>query len=1138
MDAFEAIRQEASKLHFKVANSAKQLCSMDLIHSALEFLDIELHWVSTDDPILKNSRALFDDQSGAIIAEDIGSQAERALLVAHEIGHSCIHSTSLQCTSGDINPSISADSSNTSIQRLQDYGLHERQELQANVFAREFLFPRELAYQMYIVEGLNANTIAKKLDLPLPLIRQQILDVLLLPKYQSDEPLIAKVTQYIADPAQERAVKHRGTPFQLQAGPGTGKTKTLVNRIVSLLNDGIDPASILVLTFSNKAATELFERVSAIVPESAPKIWIGTFHAFGLDILRRHYDKMDLPADPALFDRSDAISILEEILPTLPLVHCRNLWDPILTLKEVLNAISRAKDELVGPEAYRELAQRMLDNTSDADTIKKAEKNLEISFIYESYERAKKNHGAVDFGDLVMMPALLLENDKTLQAAIQMRHRHILVDEYQDVNHASVRLVKALAGDGKRLWVVGDARQSIYRFRGASSTNMIAFKAEYPDAKIDQLGISYRSNEQIISLFGAFAPNMGASEGMLPLNLLANRGIGPEIPQLRIATTAAEEAIMIADAIKELQNSGTNLRNQAVLCRSNARLNEIAEILESRGIPALHLGSLFERSEIRDLLSLLSLIVDPYGDALVRVATQPRYDISMQDIYIFLKGLDKNCSALSQIGKISDIEKISQKGLDAFNKMAEDLQNVSPQDNAWDFLTSYLLDRTDRGRLMAKASTISERMQNIAVWQFLNFLREQNPIGQGLPIKRILNRIRQMVLLGEERDLRNVPSCALHMDAVRLMTIHGSKGLEFEAVHIPGLVKGNIPASYRGERYPPPEGLIKGSHGLSVLEEVRQSHEHEEECLFFVAVSRARTYLKLYSFKHTVNGKNISPSDFLDKISQHIKVFSNSKNSSSTEDVADIRLTNIRYPLDWKIYNQQLGLYEKCPQRYFYTHILNLSSARKSTAFSRTHDCIYLLIKWLSEVRLSREPDIASAEKAFENIWQERGPRDHGYAADYRALASRLIEALVKSGAGRRFRKSEPLGINLPSGQVFVHPNEMAELPDGTVVLRRVRTGQRSEKEYDKLEYTLYMTAGQQYFGRKFQVEALHLSDDELETVSVTERKMVNRRETADNMLADIKRGEFSPSVDPVMCPRCPHFFICSSMPRGPLDLT
>ena len=159
----------------------------------------------------------------------------------------------------------------------------------------------------------------------------------------------------------------------------------------------------------------------------------------------------------------------------------------------------------------------------------------------------------------------------------------------------------------------------------------------------------------------------------------------------------------------------------------------------------------------------------------------------------------------------------------------------------------------------------------------------------------------------------------------------------------------------------------------------------------------------------------------------------------------------------WHITDGQLGSYERCPRRYFYTHVLGLGGARKATAFSRTHDCLYELIGWLADTRRESDPSVETAETAFEAIWQTRGPVDHGFAADYRRLASKLVAALIEAGAGRRFRDAELLAIDFPSGRVIVEPNEMAELPSGAVILRRVNTGQKRSDEYDRLDYTLYM---------------------------------------------------------------------------------
>ena len=244
----------------------------------------------------------------------------------------------------------------------------------------------------------------------------------------------------------------------------------------------------------------------------------------------------------------------------------------------------------------------------------------------------------------------------------------------------------------------------------------------------------------------------------------------------------------MAASVRQLEQHGVRLRDQAVLCRANRRLDELANGLEARGIPVLHLGSLFERDEIRDLLALLSLMVDPFGDALVRVAAMKRYAVSLQDLHTGLKHLrDKNVSTIEGLPTLSAAEGLFEYGAAAFRRLAADLANVRHNVTPWVFLSTYLLDRTDLAPKMGIASTVSRSMRAVAVWQFLNFVREQDPVGRTLPVQRVLDRVRQLVLLAEERDLRQVPAAALHMDAVRLMTVHGSKGLEFEAVHVPGL---------------------------------------------------------------------------------------------------------------------------------------------------------------------------------------------------------------------------------------------------------------------------------------------------------------------------------------------------------------
>lgn len=867
MEAFDAVRRSAAQLHDAVvADGADPLNPASLVVKAVAHLKLELYRLVPGDPALKGARALFDDQSGSIFCETTENEGEGAVLIGHEVGHACVHVGSCSCDKDDVDASRPQEATPVGLQRVEDYGVRERRELQANVFARELVFPRSLARRLFVDESMNASDIASRLKLPKNLIRQQIFDTLLLPESPEPEPDTSAPSRPASpDPSQDRAAVHRGSPFLLQAGPGTGKTRTLVKTVLKLLGEGIHPSAILILTFSNRAAGELSERIALAAGEASTKIWTGTFHAFGLDLLRRYHDKLGLPAQSPLFDKCDAVEVLEDLLPTMPLTHYRNLWDPRLILKDIVSAIYRAKDELTDAKKYHSLAAQMRRTTSEE--IEAAEKCREIALVYEHYEQALKKKGAIDFGDLIMLPALLLESDSSVCAEVQLRHRHILVDEYQDVNRASARLLKAIAGAGKRLWVVGDARQSIYRFRGASSANIAGFKSDYPGAQNDQLSVSYRSTQEIVNLVTAIAPRMDASIGMLPLAITADRGTGSSLPEIRRYQTLDDESEGIAASIRELEKNGVHLRKQAILCRANSRLSEIATDLEARGVPVLHLGSLFERKEVRDLLSLMSLVVDPLGDGLIRVAAKDRYGLTLQDVYLVLRWLrESKQSALSAISSLAQVQGLTPEAVEGLTRLSKDLSGIEIAISPWEFLATYLLDRTDVVREMAKATSVQSRMGAVAVWQFLNFVREQIPVGAGLPIRRVLYRVRNVVLMAEERDLRQVPSAALHLDAVKLLTVHGSKGLEFEAVHLPGLTVSSFPSQYRSHRCPPPTGMIEGA----ATEDAKQSHLREEECLFFVAASRARTHLIIHLCQKMAGGKNRSPSAFLDWIPKSV----------------------------------------------------------------------------------------------------------------------------------------------------------------------------------------------------------------------------------------------------------------------------
>jgi len=1133
MDAFDKVRELAREKNKealgKLPAGSK---AINLVKALAASADLEPYPLDPADALLNGALAVLARGDGAIYHVNNVCEEDLAVLIAHELGHFHLHvaETAANCSSEDVDVSAPSEASPIGADRVAGYGAKERRELQANVFARELLLPQPEARALHLDSAKMPESIAKDIGVPLAVVRQQLIDALLIPTYAAPDPE-KSVEDPPLDSFQAEAAEFSGAPLLLEAGPGTGKTRTLVARVVHLIAQSADPASIVALTFSNKAAQELSERVSTVLPEAAANIWTGTFHAFGLELLRKYYDhpKLDLPPDVSVIDKSDAVAFLEEVLPLLPLNHYKNLWDPLINLKDILAAISRAKDELVSPSEYRQLGQRMLDAARDNESRETAEKALEVAAVYERYEQLLAEHRLLDFGDLIMKPTLLLEEDESLRNALRIKYRHVLVDEYQDVNRASARLLKALAGDGERLWVVGDARQSIYRFRGASSANMAKFDADFPRAKRLSLGKNYRSTQEIVDVFCGFSRSMTASSGMLTLKLEAERGksgIKPDLRQIADNESAHEAA---AASVRELQGAGVALREQAMLFRSNSRLSEYAAALEARGVAVLHLGSLFERDEIRNLLSLLSFVADPMGGALVRLATLDPYRVPLADVSLLLAySKDTRTRALDALKAATKIEGLSPAAREGFAILARHLEGFSLSSSPWDMLCKYLFERSSLLKPLVQSRDVRDQMKCVAIWQFLNFVREPHARAKGPPIYSLLERIRHLVVLGDERDLRQIPSAARNADAVRMLTIHGSKGLEFEAVHVPGMTRAQVPLQYRGVRCAPPDRMVQEAGAMSGKDYHKAIHVAEEECLYFVAMSRARTYLRHY-------GIAARPSDFIGKLDPKLVAVKTFSLSVMPAGGAQSWIVPMAAGTSGIIAADDLSRFDRCPRRFLYTYLLGLAGRQRETPFVKAHDCVYETIRAAREHNKAGEKDWLL--RRLESSWKEHGPHGHPYETDYRRIAEQTIANFQTACAGLDIQKVEAVAVDLLHGKVEVNPDQMAKRADGTMLLRRIRTGKLSKDEEDEWIYTLYHAAAERYGPGRYEVEAVHLTGNTRTRIFPSAKKMKNRMEKAGDAVASIRAGQFPPELDPFSCPRCPHFFYCPSLPEGVVQL-
>ena len=1125
MDRTEVIRARATDLHAqRIEKGGDPTKPYQFALREAKARDLEVGKRPAGHPQLKGGRAILQKASATILHEDTGNAFLDAFLVAHEIGHHEFGGEVEIPPTMEVDLARSADPSSVGAERVIDYSSRARQEVQMDLFAREFLFPRTLAWSWHVDEGLSASDIADQLGAPYAMVAVQLFDALLLPPVETKEKQ-ASAPKPLND-EQKRAAEHDGKALLLKAGPGTGKTQTLVGRLSVLKDRGVDPAGVLLLTFSNKAAGEMTDRAMMAWPEAAGTAWIGTFHSFGLDLLRRFHDRAGLPQDPQLIDATEAIALLEDEFPRLRLTHFNDLWDPTDNLRSILSAISRAKDEVVDRHRYRALAQDMADNAATDEDRVAAEKCLEIASVYDLYEQLKADRGAVDFGDLVARPTALVETDEAVRAELQERYEHVLVDEYQDVNRASVRLLRALKPDGENLWVVGDAKQSIYRFRGASSYNIDRFETEdFPGGTSLQLSTNYRSSQEICDAFAQFARTRMEAADFKAEAINGKNGIEPSFVSVESKDHEIDE---IAARIRSACADGVSFRDQAVICKGNARLTEIASGLEACGIPVLFLGPLFDRPEIKEALSLLSLLVDPRAMGLTCIATLPPFQMPIEDVSRAIEAIRdiKKPLPLDWRTILPSVPELTNHGQAAVKGLADAFDGIEPTASAWQVITSIYLDRTRLAADIATSARSGNANPALALWQFQNFLRSALPEKSGYPIRDLLEHIRRLVILSDERDLRDLPSAAQSIDAVRLMTIHGSKGLEFKVLHLPSLTSGSIPRSANQSRsLAPPDGMIEGAP-FRGSEAIKAGHDEEQRCLYFVALSRAEQQLTLYAPNKKSNGHRQSRSSFVDDISGQL---SQPRPIAPVIDAAaEVECFTLELDGIARISPSQLATYDKCPRRFFFAHVLQVGGRRMESAPMRMHNAVQAVVDELTG-RLNDVPTEAELRTIVDAAWAAHGPTDHGYAEEYRQISEDLLQFFVQLRQGETRRAPRSLSLRFDDAEIVVTAHEEIDTGRSTV-FRRIRTGRKTSTAVTALDAAAFQIAAD---GRG-EAEFVYLTGGERDPLNMSDRQLGTRKKKIADAAIAIVEGRFPPNRSD-RCARCPYFFICNAPPAGTL---
>ena len=1108
MSAWFELRAQAAAWHDELNPQMGLLPANDLLAAAEKASGVKVMVLPAGDVLLDNTEASYDPDGPRILVSAALSPEDRAFHVAHEFGHHRLHHPKDDCHDGDVDPYAPAEPESSAVGESDAYSPKQRREAQANVYGRELLLPRRRLKAVCLAQRLTADTIAAELGLPLNLVQQQMADALLLPE---DRPSASNGERPSLDDSQRLAAEADPGPVQVRAGPGTGKTRTLVARTAWLVREKqADPASILALTYSNASADDLSRRLRLELGAEATAVWCSTFHAFGQELLRLYGDRLGLRRAPKLLDRADSLFLLESELQQLKLDYYFDLQEPLRGLKSVLNAISRAKDELCDPPTYHARAQAM----SEGEAKDKA---LEAAHIYAVYQKALETRGWVDFGDLIARSVELLKNYTDVAAEIRQTYRHILVDEYQDMNTASATLLKQLADPAAGPWVVGDVRQSIYRFRGASPLNMSRFADAFPDADFKDLEVNYRSGGRIVGLFECYGRTMAAAAFASKKELSPKRGKDTGEVAYRVATERESEAEGLAQEILARRTQSGGYSRHAVLARTHGVLSTLAASFERAGVPALYFGDFFERPEVRDLLSFISVAGERDGIGLLRVAQFPRYATPVPDILEMFRFRQQTDITMLSALKRANEASLSAEGRAGLQRLADDLGGVDFKTSPHALLSAFLFGKPGAvyGAPFA-GDDVAAQQRQLAVYQLLTLAFGHRPPGNRDSKRDFLAHIRRLEVLDEEKELRRLPAAASGIDAVQLMTVHAAKGLEFPHVYIPSVSPSWFPPNARPDLCPLPPGIA--------ADDALMTTDAEEESLMFVALSRAKDRVTVSRANRYGGASRPNPSRLLKPLSPILAPGGEPAPQWTATGPADPSPVRQKAPggLSPELAVTALEDYLACPRRYYYGEALGLSRRLADTPYLRFHSVIRAGLDWLRGRSARSAADVAVH---LDESWSERGPADHPAAIHYRGAAQRMLVNAGAAMSGHAMAAERRLTIE---GVTITARADHIQMAGGGIVIQRMKAGRLAKSgETPKARYALLQAMVKCDEGVAASFLHISLLDGSQKDATVAAGKLTEAVDEAAEALSAIAAGRFDPKRSSRNCPTCPFFFIC-----------
>lgn len=994
--------------------------------------------------------------------------------------------------------------------------------------------------------------------------------------------------------AQKKAVLHDRGPLLIVAGAGTGKTTVLINRLAYLIIEKkVKMDEILLLTFTEKAAAEMSGRADEILPYGYLDLWINTFHGFGERILREFGLDIGLNASFKLLTQTEQWVLIKKNLDRFQLDYYRPLGNPTKFITELIHHFSRLKDENISSEEYLKYAQQK----EKGDEQKRV---LELATAYQTYNQLLLQNNFLDFGDLLVYTLKLFQQRPQILKFYRQQFKYLMVDEFQDTNWVQYELIKLLAKPANNLVVVGDDDQAIYKFRGASLSNIMQFKDDYPQASEIVLTDNYRSRQEILDQAYHFIQHNNPHRLEVKLNIVkklkarglvnskaTSKKLGSQNSRSQtssskgtLPTSSSESAVnflnftsqddeltYVVQKIKELKvdhdAQPVLWSDFAILVRANKTAEAYVKELNRQEIPNQFMSwrGLYYKPLILDILAYFRLL-DNYHEssALFRVLNMEIFKVSPIDLININKMARRKVWSLYEALKnINSIPGLSSQSVKNINKLlaliAKHSQLVAHQATTKIFLRfaydSGLLASLDRDRDLELYSYLN---------QFYQKIKRLEETEVDLRLKDFLVAINLELEAGETGALK---LDFADQETVKIMTVHGAKGLEFRYVFIVNLVDKKFPTISRNEKISIPDALVREKIISS-----KDIHLEEERRLFYVAVTRAKEKLYLTGAKDYGGVREKKPSRFLEEMGLESLEQAEISLSSQNEFLRDLHYLNSRkltlksknsstdnYPLPAKFSFSQLAAYSVCPLQYKFAFVLKVpvSTNKSSLIFGRViHDTLYNFLlpvlkehqelaanlftslnkkkKKDSSLSLSKLLNWKRLLALYEEFWQDDGYRDkvertkykaqgrqalHNFFTDYQANPPQAILFLEK-------RFSFRIGQEIIKGAI----DRVDRLADGTLEIIDYKTG-HSKAKVDKRQLVLYQLFLEEFLETKVSLLSYYyVEDDEKISFTASPQDISKLRLTVREQIASIKKRKFDPRPTP-LCNFCDFRDIC-----------